>query len=63
MTDLDLLFNRLGDLQRQIAELTDEVIALRAELQMPRDPLPRYTGTIQLPLFGPRPIELTPNQS
>lgn len=58
MTDLDLLFGRLGDLQVQIAALTDEVTALRAELQMPPQPT-RSTGTITLPLVGECPVTLT----
>jgi len=63
-TKLDLVLGRLSDLQGQIAALTDEVLALRAELLLPADTKPpRYTGTVQLPLFGPRPIELTPDIS
>jgi hypothetical protein len=58
---LDLLLGRISDLQGQIAALTDEVIALRAELHMHLDtPLPAYTGTLQLPLLGDYGLTLHP---
>jgi hypothetical protein len=57
---LDLVLGRLSDLQGQIAALTDEVIALRAERPLPRDPHPRYVGTVKHPLLGTSPIELDP---